>query len=68
MAEIYEERIECELCNKTGWIQIFNFNHVSIQNRLQWNKESRIVNLKQDRICPLCEGKSYLYIIKQKTF
>ena len=57
MAEIYEEKIDCEFCNKVGWIKIYNFNHVSLQNRLIWNKENRIVNLEQKVVCPLCGGR-----------
>ncbi len=67
MADIYEEKIECDFCNKNGFIEVINFHYVSIKNRVIWNKETRINNLKQERLCPLCDGRGYLHIIKKKT-
>jgi hypothetical protein len=66
MAQIYEDKKDCDFCDNSGWIDVYNFHYVSLQNRLAWNKETRIVALKQKKICPLCSGKSYLHIIKQK--
>ncbi|MGD2071954.1 MAG: hypothetical protein PVG65_00485 [Candidatus Thorarchaeota archaeon] len=65
MKIIYEEKRDCEFCNKAGQITIFDLT-VRFADRELLIKSHIYQPKPAKKVCPLCEGKGYLHILLVK--
>ena len=62
MKKTYKEKIQCDLCDGEGAINVINFNNINLKSRklCDYNK------IQKKTRCPICNGKGYLQIIRKK--
>ena len=61
MNNIYTEKRECWLCQRTGKMHMIRFAELQKSRKLTGTKK-----LLFQQTCPVCEGKGHLQIIRKK--